>query len=55
MTPFLKENLVTTKDASELSGYTSDYLARLARSGKIVGRRIGHTWLIDKNSLANFL
>ncbi|MBU6388609.1 hypothetical protein KGQ72_01905, partial [Patescibacteria group bacterium] len=55
MDPFLKENLITTKDASELSGYTSDYLARLARSGKIVGKRIGHSWFIERESLTHFL
>ena len=55
MDPLFEKNLITTKDAGELSGYTSDYLARLARSGKIVGTRIGHSWLIDKESLTHFL
>jgi hypothetical protein len=54
MDTFLKENLITTKNAAELSGYTSDYLARLARSGKIVGKKIGHSWLVDTESLARF-
>ncbi|MFZ2983710.1 MAG: hypothetical protein WA053_01365, partial [Minisyncoccia bacterium] len=54
MDPFT-ENLITTKDASELSGYTSDYLARLVRSGEISGKRIGHNWLIDNASLGLFL
>ncbi len=49
------ENLITTKDAGELSGYTSDYLSRLVRSGKITGKRIGHNWLVDIESLAHFL
>ncbi len=49
------ENLMTTKDASELSGYTSDYLARLVRAGDIAGKRFGHSWLIDKASLEIFL
>ena len=55
MDQFSEKNFITTKYAGELSGYTSDYLARLARSGKIVGKRIGHSWLIDKESLARFL
>ncbi|MFA6408375.1 MAG: helix-turn-helix domain-containing protein, partial [Candidatus Paceibacterota bacterium] len=55
MSSSLKENLITTKDASELSGYTSDYLARLVRSGEIVGKRIGRSWLIDSESLEIFL
>ncbi|MFZ3043671.1 MAG: helix-turn-helix domain-containing protein, partial [Minisyncoccia bacterium] len=55
MDPLLKENLITTKDAGELSGYTSDYLSRLVRAGKIVGKRIGHNWVIDRESLEHFL
>ena len=55
MTPSLNENLITTKDAGELSGYTSDYLSRLIRSGKISGKKIGHSWLVDKESLTRFL
>ncbi|MFA5996775.1 MAG: helix-turn-helix domain-containing protein, partial [Candidatus Paceibacterota bacterium] len=51
----LKENLITTKDASELSGYTSDYLARLVRSGEIQGKRIGHSWVISSASLETFM
>ena len=55
MDEIFEKNLISTKDAGELSGYSSDYLARLARSGKINGKRIGHSWLIDKDSLARFL
>jgi hypothetical protein len=50
-----KENLITTKSAGEIFGYTSDYIARLARAGKIVGERVGNTWLVDKDSIALFL
>ncbi|MBI5405840.1 helix-turn-helix domain-containing protein, partial [Candidatus Kaiserbacteria bacterium] len=55
MDHFLKENLITTRDAGELSGYTSDYLARLVRSGKISGTKIGRNWLVDRISLEHFL
>ena len=48
------QNLVTTKEASESSGYTSDYLARLVRSGEIEGRKIGHNWFVDRVSLEEF-
>ncbi len=47
--------LVTTKDAGKISGYSPDYLARLVRSKKIVGNKIGHTWLINRKSLLAFL
>ena len=55
MAPLLNEHLITTKDAGELSGYTADYLSRLIRSGKISGKKIGHSWLVDKESLTRFL
>ncbi|MBI4065909.1 hypothetical protein HY412_01820, partial [Candidatus Kaiserbacteria bacterium] len=55
MNSTFEKNLISTKDASKLSGYTSDYLSRLARSGKIVGKRIGHSWFVDQESLSSFL
>jgi len=50
-----EKNFITTKNAGELSGYSSDYLARLARSGKIIGKRVGHSWFVEKESLERFL
>ncbi|MDP2654953.1 MAG: helix-turn-helix domain-containing protein, partial [bacterium] len=50
-----EKNLITTKDAGKLSGYTPDYLSRLIRSGKITGKKIGHSWLIDNESLTRFV
>src|SRR3989338_63782 len=55
MNQIFEKNFIPTKEAAELSGYTSDYLARLARSGKISARRVGHTWMVDVESLTRFL
>src|SRR3989338_7131975 len=55
MDPLLQKTLITTKEAGELFGYSSDYLARLARSGKIVGRRVGHSWLVEREPLELFV
>ncbi|MBU6214847.1 helix-turn-helix domain-containing protein, partial [Patescibacteria group bacterium] len=55
MDPLLEKHYITTKEAGELSGYSSDYLARLARSEKIAGTRVGHSWFIDRESLMQFL
>ncbi|MFZ1075016.1 MAG: helix-turn-helix domain-containing protein, partial [Minisyncoccia bacterium] len=55
MDPLLQKKFITTKEARELSGYTSDYLARLARSGKLIGSRVGNSWLIEIESLTEFL
>jgi excisionase family DNA binding protein len=47
--------LISTKEASELSGYTPDYLARLVRENKILATRVGRSWLVQKDSLEIFL
>ena len=52
--PFEK-NFISTKEAGELSGYTADYLARLARAGSVRSERIGRAWLIDRASLEAFI
>ncbi len=33
----LPKEMISTKEASKLSGYNSDYIARLARSGVLKG------------------
>lgn len=35
--------------------YTSDYLSKLAREGKISGTRVGRSWYIDEQSLQQFV
>ena len=55
MTLHLDSNLLSTKDASALSGYNADYLSRLCRSGKIAGTQIGRTWLVNRESLESFV
>ncbi|MFM2374244.1 MAG: hypothetical protein RLZZ234_239 [Candidatus Parcubacteria bacterium] len=48
-------NFLSSKEASARSGYTSDYISRLAREGKIGAKRVGITWFIDAASLEVFL
>ncbi|HEV7121410.1 MAG TPA: helix-turn-helix domain-containing protein, partial [Candidatus Paceibacterota bacterium] len=55
MTLNLDSHLLSTKDASALSGYNADYLSRLCRSGKIAGTQIGRTWLVNRESLQQFV
>jgi hypothetical protein len=47
--------MVSSKEAAYISGYTSDYIARLAREQKIVGSKIGTTWFVDQTSLLDFM
>ncbi|MBU2158933.1 helix-turn-helix domain-containing protein, partial [Patescibacteria group bacterium] len=55
MKQLLEKNLISTKEASELSGYNSDYLSRLCRENKIEGTQVGRTWLVSRSSLQSFI
>ena len=46
---------LSAKEAGRLSGYTSDYVARLARQGKISATRVGTQWFVQPESLDKFL
>ena len=48
------KDFITTKEAAKISGYSPDYIARLVRSGEIVGRRVGHAWFVEASSLERF-
>jgi len=54
MTTPLNTNLISTKHASEISGYHPDYIGRLCRSGKINSTQFGRSWLVDRDSLVAF-
>ncbi|MBX4186856.1 MAG: helix-turn-helix domain-containing protein [Candidatus Doudnabacteria bacterium] len=47
--------LLSLKDASDLTPYCADYLNLLARKGKIQARKIGQDWLIAKSDLFSYL
>jgi len=42
---------VSAARASEISGYNKDYVGQLARSGKILSRRIGNRWYVERGGL----
>lgn len=47
-------NLVSIKEATSLVSYSKDYIARLAREGKIVASQVGRQWFVDTASLQNY-
>ena len=49
------EKYISITDASALAGFTRDYIARLCRSKKVRGERIGNQWHVDPNSLHAFI
>ncbi|MBI1888949.1 MAG: helix-turn-helix domain-containing protein, partial [Candidatus Spechtbacteria bacterium] len=46
---------MTLKDASLLSGYTSDHVARLIRTKKIAGQRVGRAWLVVRSDFEKYM
>ena len=45
---------LSVKEAAQLVGYTSDYVARLAREGRIISKKENGRRLIDRDSLKMF-
>jgi hypothetical protein len=49
------EDWLTTYEAVRLSGYELDYIRKLVRAQKIVGRKWGQSWQVSRSSLLEFL
>src|SRR3989338_6312597 len=45
---------ISASRAAQKSGYASDYIGQLCRSGKIAGKLIGRTWYIDYAELVKY-
>ena len=48
------KKLHSIKYASEQTGYSRDYITRLARDEKIVASQIGRKWFVDLDSLSSY-
>lgn len=49
------EDWLTTYEAVRISGYELDYIRKLVRAEKIVGRKWGQSWQVSRSSLLKFL
>lgn len=49
------EEWLTTYEAVRISGYELDYIRKLIRAQKIVGRKWGQSWQVNRASLLEFL
>ena len=52
-----KEQYLTLKEASTLTGYSSDYIGQLIRRGKIAGKRVyaNPVWMTTERDLTDYL
>ena len=53
--PFVFNNCIAIKDAANHCGYNIQYLRRLLRDGRLTGKKLGQTWLIDKSKFESYL
>jgi len=47
-------NYLSASDAGKLGKYTSDYITKLAREGKVDATRVGRQWYVNPKSLEAF-
>lgn len=48
-------DFLTLKEASRHSGYHQDYIGQLIRDKKVSALRVGKSWLVDRQSLVEYL
>lgn len=48
------KQLETIKTAADATGYSRDYITRLAREGKVIASQIGRQWYVDLDSLKEY-
>ena len=46
---------ISAGEAGELAGFTRDYVARLCKDGRLVGKRIGKQWYVSQGSIQSFV
>lgn len=51
----IEESLLPIKDAAQRVGYSRDYVARIAREGKVVAKQRGRQWYVSLASLEQFV
>jgi len=48
-------NHISVQAGTEITGYNAQYLRRLLRSGKLEGVKVGQVWLVNLDSLQEYL
>lgn len=49
------EDWLTTFEAARISEYELDYIRKLIRAQKIIGRKWGQSWQVSRQSLTDFM
>jgi len=51
----MAEKLISLVEAAAISGFSTGYLRRLLREGKIQGTKIGRDWLTTEEAVKDYL
>jgi excisionase family DNA binding protein len=51
----LTAQLISVTEASQISGLTPSFIARLLRRGEIDGVKVGRNWLTTKEAIREYL
>ncbi len=49
------EDYITIEEAIRSTGYTDQYLRRMAKEGRILALKWGHLWMIHRASLQEYV
>jgi len=49
------EDWLTTYEAAQISGYNPDYIRQLIRADKVIGRKWGLSWQVQRKSLLEYM
>ena len=52
---FDNKKYLSSRLAGEVSGFTNDYISRLCRQEKIIGKKVEQTWYVEEQSLLSFI
>ena len=55
MTNDNKTRLISMSEASKIYGFNSDYLARLARKGRLNAQKVGWSWVTTPADVEEFI
>lgn len=50
-----KEQLLTTPEAAQITGYATDHIALMLRKGLLGGAKRGRDWLVSASSLLEYI
>ncbi len=51
----MTNELITTAEAADISGYHQEYVRSLLKEGRIEGKKFGTVWQVSKTSLTSYL